>query len=100
MTNPSKQAEPGEGGLPIGARELGKEEKIARLMYERDGGHLWCLAADCSFYIKVPGAPVPVMRGELKDFYRVHRKTRHPHFFGKTQYEELLGESWKNGSGT
>jgi len=96
MTNQSKQREPGEGYAPIGARELGKDEKMARLLFERDKGLLWCMVSDCSFSINVPAAPVSVMRSELKDFYRVHRRMRHPHFIGKTQYEEILGDSWKD----
>lgn len=96
MTSPSKAREPGAENALAGTRELGPDEKIARIQFERNEAHLWCLEPDCSFYIKVPAAPVPVMRAELKDFYRVHRKTRHPHFVGKTSYEEILGESWKD----
>jgi hypothetical protein len=96
MTSPSKQREPREHPALSGVRELGKDEKIARILLDRDKGHLWCLAPDCSFYITVPSAPVHVMRAELKDFFRDHRKHRHPHFLGPTRYDEQLGESWKS----
>jgi hypothetical protein len=94
MTSPSKKPSGQEGEHFAGERTLGPDEKIARIMVERDKGHLWCLAPDCLFYISVPGAPAGVMMAELRDFYRVHRRMRHPQFMGKGSFEYLLGEGW------
>ena len=95
MTSPSKPREPGAENVLAGTRKLGPDEKIARILFERDHAMLWCMAEDCSFSIKVPGAPVPVMSAEMKYFYRIHRRIRHPHLLGQTRYEEILGGSWK-----